>query len=491
MFQNLRLVKIGIIGSGIAGLSSSIRMAVRGYEVDVYERNSYPGGKLSAFQDGDFRFDAGPSLFTMPQYVTELFELAGKNPADFFQYEKLPIVCHYFWEDQTRLKAYAAPKQFIEEIIRTIGPYGDHVHRFLKNAEFKYQLTGKTFLEKSLHRFSTWWSMDVAKALLRLPSFDLFRSMNDVHETYLEHPKLVQLFNRFATYNGSNPYKAPGLLSMIPHFEHGIGAFFPKGGMHSITQALYDLAVSLGVQFHFNTPVDSIQVKGGKAVGLTTSEGSQPYDRIISNMDAFFTYKQLLKDQKPPTKTLKQEKSTSALIFYWGIKNSFPELGLHNILFSQKYDYEFDQLNQGKVSSDPTIYINITQKNHPVDAPEGCENWFTMINTPYHSGQNWEAWIPKIKANVIEKINRILGTKLENLIVTESIMSPPEIESKTASHLGALYGTSSNNRLAAFLRHPNFSNRIKHLYFCGGSVHPGGGIPLCLLSAKIVDQNMH
>jgi phytoene dehydrogenase-like protein len=207
-------------------------------------------------------------------------------------------------------------------------------------------------------------------------------------------------------------------------------------------------------------------------------------------MDIFFTYRKLLPDQPHPERILKQEKSTSALIFYWGIGQRFPELGLHNILFSDDYEHEFNCLSSGTITEDPTVYINISQKCDPDDAPAGMENWFTMINVPYDSGQDWDRLIKEARANMLKKISRILGTEIEPLIQTEAVLEPRTIESKTASHLGALYGTSSNDRMAAFMRHPNFSNKIKDLYFCGGSVHPGGGIPLALLSARIVDELM-
>jgi phytoene dehydrogenase-like protein len=196
----------------------------------------------------------------------------------------------------------------------------------------------------------------------------------------------------------------------------------------------------------------------------------------------------LLPGEPAPERALRQEKSTSALIFYWGIRRQFPELDLHNIFFSEDYRHEFDCLAAGNISDDPTIYINITSKYTPADAPAGCENWFTMVNVPYNSGQDWDALIVETRRNVLAKLSRILGTPIEPLIACESLLDPRSIESKTSSHLGALYGTSSNNRMAAFLRHPNFSNRIRGLYFCGGSVHPGGGIPLALLSAKIVND---
>lgn len=484
-------MKIGIIGAGVAGLAAAIRMASRGYQVEVFEANSYPGGKLSQFELEGYRFDAGPSLFTMPQYVLDVFEAAGVDPKGRFEFDRLETVCNYFWEDGTRLSAFADEEAFAQEVEDKLQVPAERIRKVMADSERKYKMTGQTFLEKSLHKVSTWTNWGILKSMLLIPTFDLFTSMNKVNERLVQHPKLVQLFNRFATYNGSNPYKAPGLLTIIPYFEHRIGAFLPKGGMHDITLSLFELAKEKGVNFHFDTPVQEIIVENGRAKALQVNDKPQSFDRIISNMDAFFTYQKLLPKARHPHRILRQEKSTSAIIFYWGIQQQFPELDLHNILFSEDYRAEFDHLAKGKVYHDPTIYINITQKYCPEDAPAGSENWFVMINAPYDSGQDWESIIQRTRTQALQKISRILGQDIEALIACEETLEPLTIQSKTASHLGALYGTSSNNTMSAFLRHPNFSSRIKDLYFCGGSVHPGGGIPLCLLSAKIVDDVMH
>ncbi len=484
-------MKIGIIGAGVAGLAAAVRMASRGYQVEVFEANSYPGGKLSQFELEGYRFDAGPSLFTMPQYVLDVFEAAGIDPKGRFEFDRLETVCHYFWEDGTRISAFADEEAFAQEVEDKLQVPAERIRKVMTDSERKYKMTGQTFLEKSLHKVSTWTNWGILKSMLLIPTFDLFTSMNKVNERLVKHPKLVQLFNRFATYNGSNPYKAPGLLTIIPYFEHRIGAFLPKGGMHAITLALFELAKEKGVNFHFDTPVQEIVVENGRAKALRLKNEKHSFDRIISNMDAFFTYQKLLPKARHPHRILRQEKSTSAIIFYWGIQQQFPELDLHNILFSEDYRTEFDHLAKGKVYDDPTIYINITQKYCPEDAPPGGENWFVMVNAPYDSGQDWETIIQKTRIQTLEKISRILGQDIEPLIACEETLQPLTIQSKTASHLGALYGTSSNNTMSAFLRHPNFSSRIKDLYFCGGSVHPGGGIPLCLLSAKIVDDVMH
>jgi phytoene desaturase len=275
-------------------------------------------------------------------------------------------------------------------------------------------------------------------------------------------------------------------MNIIPHLEYNIGAYFPKKGMFDITQSLVNLAEELGVKMHYRAPVQEIVTTEGKAVGIRVNSDLLRFDRVVSNMDVVNTYRRLLAGEKQPNKLLNQPKSSSALIFYWGIRHRFGELGLHNLFFSGDYRTEFDHLfKQKTISEDPTVYVNITSKHKPDDAPEGGENWFVMINAPNNDGQDWEVLIHRTRTQVLTKLSRLLGKDVASLIACESILDPRSIESRTSSSQGALYGNSSNNRYAAFLRHANFSSRIGNLYFCGGSVHPGGGIPLCLLSARI------
>lgn len=478
-----------VIGAGIAGIAASIRLQHKGYEVIVFESNAYPGGKLSQFTQGNYRFDAGPSLFTMPQYVDELFTLAGKKASDYFQYRRKEESCRYFWEDGTSFIAYADQNKFAEEVEKKLEVPAATVKKKLLQSKKMYEIAGRTFLEKPLNKVSTWMSAEVLKAAIQMPMLGIFSTMHRENVRFLKHPKLIQLFDRYATYNGSDPYRAPGILNIIPHFEHGIGTFHPVKGMHQITESLFTLATELGVKFRFNEKVQKIRHSKGKAVGIETALNTYQSDIVVSNMDITPTYRRLLPDTKAPERTLQQEGSSSALIFYWGINKSFRELGLHNIFFSKDYRKEFKDIFSGKVpADDPTIYINITSKDVPSDAPEGCENWFVMVNVPADKGQDWDALIPKYKAAILQKLTKILEIDPALFIENESVLSPPLIELRTSSTGGSLYGTSSNSRYAAFLRHTNDSSSIRNLYFCGGSVHPGGGIPLCLLSAKIVSE---
>jgi phytoene desaturase len=259
--------------------------------------------------------------------------------------------------------------------------------------------------------------------------------------------------------------------------------------MISIVDALYKLAIKKGVRFQFGAKVEKILAEKGVVEGLMVDGRKYPTRLVISNVDVYYTYLNLLGNQAAATRVLRRERSSSALIFYWGIAKEFSSLHLHNIFFSKDYPAEFRHLFEyKKLFSDPTVYINITSKMEPEQAPPGKENWFVMFNVPAGTDLFTEETIRQARTNILNKLSRIMGIDIESHIETEDILTPAGIESKTDSFMGSLYGTSSNSKWAAFLRHPNFSSHVRGLYFTGGSVHPGGGIPLCIKSAKIVSE---
>ena len=478
--------KCAVIGAGVSGIAAAIRMSNKGYDVTVFEANSFPGGKCSSETKDGYRFDMGPSVFTMPQYVDELFELSGKNPRDHFNYIPLDPVYKYFFEDGSMLGAYHGKEKFAEQLAAKTNDKKEDIIKYLDKTETIYKLTEEVFLKNSLHKLKNFLTWPVLRGILNFGKIGAFDTMNSANQKAFKDPRLVKIFNRYATYNGSSPYLSPATLNVIAHVEIVKGAFYPVGGMYSITQSLVKLAKDIGVQFNFSTPVIEILIENKKAKGIKTDNGIENFDIVISNMDVYNSYKKLMPAVKKPAKTLDQPKSSSGIIFYWGIKREFKELGLHNILFSENYEEEFDTIFAKKsIYHDPTIYLNITSKHTPTDAPSGCENWFSFINVPNNSGQDWDTFIAEAKEHMINKINRVLKTDIRPLIESEMIFDPRVIENRTSSAFGAIYGNSSNNKFAAFLRHANFSKDIKKLYFCGGSVHPGPSIPLCLLSAKI------
>lgn len=476
-----------IIGAGPAGMASAIRMANKGYQVTVFEANDKAGGKLTQNIEKGYRFDMGPSVFTMPHLVDDLYKISGKNPRDYYDYIPLDPVYRYFYEDGTNIIAYKNPEKFAEEVASKTSEKKEVVLKFLRKVKRKYELTAEIFLHNSLHKISNYFTKRVLRGLLFFGALEAFKTMHKSNSGTFKDKKVVQLFNRYATYNGSDPYQAPATLNVIPHLEINLGAYIPKGGMYSITKGLVKLAEDLGVKFQYNTRVQEILLDKNQAKGIKIDTESLYFDCVISNMDVYNTYQKLLPSVSKPNLVLNQAKSSSGIIFYWGIKHNFEQLGLHNIFFSESYQEEFEHIfHQKTIFNDPTIYLNISSKKSPQDAPAGCENWFAMINAPHNSGQtNWDEMIAQTREYVIEKLNRNLQTDIRPLIECELVWEPRKIEAITSSAFGAIYGNSSNNKFAAFLRHANFSSKIKNLYFCGGSVHPGPSIPLCMLSAKI------
>ena len=478
---------IVIIGSGVAGLAAAVRLGAAGHKVTVVEANDYVGGKLTAKMIGKYRFDLGPSVFTMPHLIEELTKISKQDLK--FDYLTLDKICNYFYEDGTTLNAYTDKEKFATEVQNKLGETKESVFEQLKFSATAYELTSDIFMNQSLHKLSNFLNLKTAKAILNIGKLKLNKTMNEVNSARFKNPKTVQLFNRFATYNGSNPFKAPAIINIIAHLEHNIGAFAPKGGMHDITMHLYNLSLRLGVKYKMNTRALQIKTENDIAACLVTNQGEIKADIFVSDVDIKHLYTKLLDKKYYPTKLLEQEKSLSALIFYWGIKKEFKELGLHNILFSDDGEAEFKCLfDDKKPYHNPSTYINITSKVTPTDSPEGCENWFVMVNVPHNVSGEPIAYVKEMRKNIVAKINRVLKTNIESFIEIEDVLDPYLIEQRTSSSGGSLYGNSSNNKYAAFLRHANNSSKIKNMYFCGGSVHPGGGIPLGLLSAKIVSE---
>ncbi len=485
-------MRAAVIGSGVGGLATAIRLALRGVKVTVYEKNGTPGGKISQIRDSGYRFDTGPSLFTLPGLIDELL-----GPESGFNYLPLENSCRYFYPDGTQLNFFNNPVKLKEEIESKTDESYNNITKRLRESEQLYNLTSPLFIFNSFHKIMNFLNPKYRAIPLKLHKLGFNRTMHSANKRLFRDKRIVQLFDRYATYNGSSPYRAPATLNMISHLEHNIGAFFPVKGMYSIVESLFKRAAELGVDFKFNTLVNEIIVEKKRAKGVLVKGDYIFYDTIICNSDVRYAAANMFdKKFKNPLgrSATSQEPSTSALIFYWGIKREFQLFDVHNILFSSNYREEFKWLfKKGKIYHDPTIYIFISSKIVPEDAPQGCQNWFVMVNAPWDRGEDWHGAINQARENIIRKINSLLISNqikadISDYITLEHIATPLTIEKNTLSSKGALYGNSSNSVFSAFLRHPNFSGRVKNLYFAGGSVHPGGGVPLCVAGASIVER---
>lgn len=479
-----------VIGAGLAGIAVALRLRKKGRNVTVLERNDSFGGKLSDFEWEGYRFDKGPSLFTMPEQVDELFKLYGKDPREHFHYVKINESCHYYFPDGTDFLLEGDKVRRNKALVDTFGSeYGQAAINYIEEIGKTYDEIGTIFIDRSKFGVKNIFDSALIKRYPKLVSRKVTGSLNSFNQRKLKDDNLVQLFNRYGTYNGSDPYRMSGLYSMISHLEVNLGTFFPKNGMRSIVERLYDLAIDNGVDFRFNQKtITASPVNGGYQV--KTNDDTIEAVELVSAIDCVTFYDSVLKDSKLSEKYKKQERSSSAVVFYWAVEKIIPQLKLHNIFFGADYEEEFAQIFNTKVLPDkPTVYVHVSSVVNPEDAPVNGQNWFVMINTPAGIVPD-DVQREQLRQYIDNMMQKHLGCSVLESVKHEKFWDASKIEMDTGSYMGALYGAACNDTMAAFTRHGNVSKKYKNLYFCGGTVHPGGGIPLVLKSAKIVSELM-
>lgn len=477
-----------IIGAGIGGLTTAIRLAHAGYDVTVLEKNVQVGGKMSQVCIDGFRWDTGPSVITMRHVFEELFTSVGRNLEDYLTLLPVEPLTRYFYPDGTVFDASRDWSKMANEItkleVRDIEGY----LRYLSYAAQIHRITGDVFIygqPPTLASFAKVPIQDWLKA-------DPFRTMNSAIQSFVKSDKLRQLLGRFATYVGGSPYLAPATLNVIAHVELTGGVWYPKDGVYTIAQALEKLALELGVNIQTNCDTQKINVEDKHVTGVTLADHQTiQADVVVSNVDVTTTAKHLLPENINSQSKLNKMKSAhlscSGFVMMLGIEGAYPQLAHHNIFFSSDYQQEFQQIFADEVMpDDPTIYLCITSKTDPAHAPDENENWFILVNAPTLSDTyDWE----KNQQSYRDKILHILAERYEidirDKIRVEKHLTPHDLQTMSGAWRGALYGSSPNNRFAAFKRPHNRSQDVQGLYYVGGTTHPGGGVPMVMLSGKV------
>ena len=482
---------IAMIGAGIGGLSTAVRLAAAGQRVAIYEQNPAVGGKMSQITAEGYRWDTGPSVITMRHVFEELFASAGRKLADYLTLLPVEPLTRYFFQDGTQIDISRDMTQTLADIGRLSERDKAGYVRYLAYAAEIHRITGPVFIYDQPPTPASFLRVPVRDML----KVDAWRTMSRGIDSFVESPYLRQLLGRFATYVGASPYLAPATLNVIADVELNGGVWYPQGGVYAIAQALAKLAQELGVEIHLNKGVERIAVDGnGCAIGLHVGGEMVPASAVVSNVDVTTTYKYLL----PPTPALFKrlqkleaaEPSCSGLIFLLGLAGQTPQLAHHNILFARDYPAEFEAIfGRGQMPADPTIYIAITSKTDPDHAPEGGENWFVLLNAPATGPVwDWAAELPAYKARVYELLAQVWGLEIRGRIRYEQLLTPHDLARLNGAHRGALYGPSSNSMWAAFRRPHNRCPDVRRLYFVGGTTHPGGGVPMVTLSGKVVAE---
>lgn len=490
-----------VIGAGIGGLSAAIRLASGGWRVSLFEQIDRPGGKMSEVHDEGFRWDTGPSVITMRHVFERLFSLAGRRLSDYLDLVPLNPITRYFWRDGLRLDASSDEQAMCEQIAQFSPRDVDGYRRFMRYVKRLHDIIAEPFLYRQQPTLRDLLHLPLAQVL----KIDAMRTMHRAIRAYFHDPHLIQLFDRFATYNGSSPYLAPATLNVIAFVEMAQGAWYPRGGVYEIARAMHTLAQELGVESHFNCGVGQILLKNGSAAGVRLRDGRNvPADKIICNADVSWARKTLLPPNDNRSKwaqTLQKwrtrqmlEPSCSGLAMLFKAHSTTPDLAHHNLFFNDPADYagEFEQIfAQNVPPSHPTFYVCITSKTDPHHAPPNCENWFVLVNVPYLSPKfDWqthgEGYIQSASRQLEDWRSAVTDVPATAMPKPHRVISPLSLQNVYGGNRGSIYGFSSNSRTAAFLRPANRAPDIANLHFVGGSAHPGGGVPLVTLSGMTV-----
>ncbi len=478
---------IVVIGAGIGGLSAAIRLAAVGKQVTVLEQNAAVGGKMSEFRADGFRWDTGPSVITMRHVIEDLFAAAGRRLEDYLTLVPVEPLTRYFYPDGVIFDAsrdwpkMAAQMAALDE--RDVEGYLN----YLAYAARLHRITGPAFIYGEPPNLQSLTRVSPLDAL----KIDAWKTMDSAIRGYVHSPHLRQLLGRFATYVGASPYRAPATLNVIAHVELTGGVWYSQGGIYGIARALERLAIELGVEIRTGCGVKQIVVEDKKTQGvILNDETLLPARAVIANVDVATVYERLLPSDAVDSRRIRRlteiESSCSGFIMLLGVEGQNEKLAHHNIFFSSDYPREFDDIfAKGIPPDEPTIYVAITSKSDPQDAPEGCENWFVLVNAPpLDDSFDWHSQAEIYGERVLKRLADF-GFDVRGRIRSQKILTPLDLERLTGARRGALYGASSNNMFAAFRRPHNRAKNIRGLYFAGGTTHPGGGVPMVMLSGQV------
>lgn len=477
-----------IVGGGIGGLSAAIHIAAAGHRVTVLEQNPSVGGKMGEITANGFRWDTGPSVITMRHVFEDLFAAAGRRLDDYLTLEPVDPLTRYFYPDGTVLDATRDLPRMLTQIARLDERDVEGYLGYLRTVARLHRITGPVFIYDQPPTLRSFMRVSPLDAL----RVDGLRTMDRAIRQFVRSPHLRQLLGRFATYVGASPYRAPATLNVIGHVELNGGVWYPAGGVASIAAAMARLAGELGVEIVTGARVTSIDTgSGGRIEGVTLADGTrQSAAFVVANLDVAHVYERLLPPALSASRRVKNllgmEPSCSGFILLLGIRGTHPHLAHHNIFFSSDYAREFDDIFSREVPpTEPTVYVSITSKTDPDHAPPGHENWFVLVNVPaLGPAWDWTQHVREYRDRVLGRL-RAFGLDVDGDIVAEHVLTPLDLERMTGARRGALYGASSNNRLAAFRRPHNRAPDVRGLYFAGGTTHPGGGVPMVTLSGRV------
>ncbi|WP_104524259.1 phytoene desaturase family protein [Blastococcus atacamensis] len=493
------MTRVVVVGAGLGGLAAAARLAALGHAVTVLEQAPEPGGKLGWSSSDGHSFDTGPSLVTLPQVLRDLFTATGGTLEDAVDLVRLDPAVGYRFADGTRLTVPGRSEEVPAALDRALGDgAGRQWSALMDRAATMWRISEGPFLRSPLAGAAT--LARLARHPADVAAIAPWQSLRGVGRRYLDSPHLRTLLDRYATYSGSDPRRAPAVLATVPYAEQAFGSWYVRGGLHRLALAVLDRALAHGAVLRTGSPVHRVLVEGGRAAGVELGGGARvPADVVVSGVDATVLHDRLLPDDRRTRGVRRDlERATPSLagfVLLLALRGRTPGLAHHTVLFPEDYDAEFDAVfGAGRHAGrpvpveDPTVYVSAP--DDPALMPDAdSESWFVLVNAPRHDPERGVDWnSPGLADRYADRVLDVMaarGLDVRDRVRRRVVRTPADLERDTGSPGGSIYGTSSNGGRAAFLRPANASP-VPGLFLVGGSAHPGGGLPLVMLSAEIV-----
>ena len=458
---------------------AAIRLRVAGHDVVVAERMGEMRGKLATYQRDGYTFDIGPSLVTMPRVFDDVFHLAGTSLDAELSMQRLSPQFRYFWQNHSAVTFYDSPIDTADALEAMSPGTGDEYLQFLDHARRIWEVSERTFFAGPMS--GTWSLMRRMCSPRDLAAIDARRTLAKAARKHFTDPRMHQWLGRYATYSGSSPFATPATLSCIPALEADEGAWYPAGGLGALREAIIRVAERVGVRMMTNTEVTQVLLHKRRVVGVRLASGDELAAQVVvANVDAEHLYRDLVPNDKQLKRVARAGRSTSGVVVLVGARGKSEHLAHHNVWFSRDYVSEFAAMERGELPKDPTIYACVSSVTDASQAPNGCENWFLLVNAPAGADVDTNTYGPWL----VDRLAKI-GVDLRERAEFIETIGPRDMEARYRSPGGAIYGTSSNGMRAAF-RRPSNIGAARGLYLVGGSSHPGGGLPMVTMSARIV-----
>lgn len=478
-----------IIGGGLGGLSAAISLAQSGYKVSLYEKNNHIGGKLNRLEQDGFGFDLGPSILTMPKVFEKLFTGSGKNMKDYVPIIKLNHQWRSFFPDGNVIDLYEDLEDMQNKNLSLSKKDIQQFKNLLSYSKNLYETIEKGYFNKGLD--STKEIGEFHGVISTFKNFDLFSTVHQAVRKRISNKQFSDMLSYYSKYVGSSPYDAPALLNMMIYMQQDQGAWYVPGGLHLLAKGLVQLAEEAGVVFHTGQAITRLEKMEGEITGAFLEDGTKlTADYYIANMEVIPVYEQLLHEDKEYVDKLKKEfePSSSGLIMHLGVKKQYPQLSHHNFFFAEDQKRQMKRIfHQHKLPDDPVIYLVNVNKTDPAQAPEGYENLKVLPHIPHiQDNPLTQHDYDDFAERVLIKLENMGLTDLRKNIVTQDIWTPEDIKNTYWSDRGAIYGTVSDRKMNKGFKHPKHSQLYDNLYFVGGTVNPGGGMPMVTLSGQQV-----